>query len=263
MEDNKITLTIHTCEKFSDIWEITVGLLNKNWADRNMRTLLITDEKTERRFDNIEIISTGSGLDMPARTKKAIVNIDTEYIFLTLDDYLITKRIDTKRINHLIRIMDENHIDYLSFKNHHKTKGIVDKEEKIFQLDLNSGEDYILNLYPGIWRTSFMKKTLEIEKNIWEYEVSLTTLAQKEKAVCCTSKGNQFEIMDGIRKGKILHKPYRYLKKHNLYKGNRPVIPYRSEIKLFIMDKAKIILPREATAIIKMGLRKMGVKFFS
>lgn len=254
---------IHTCEKFSDIWDVSINLLNKNWNDRNMETLLITDNKTNKKYKNVKIISVGEGLDMPMRAKEAMHEVKTKYIFLTLDDYFITKKIDTKKIIYLLDLMDKFNIDYLSFKNYHKIQEVIDEKEKIYKLDLNSEEDYIVNLYPGIWRTTFFEKTLENKKNIWEYEVSLTECAKKENAVCCVSKGKQFEILDGIRKGKFLHKSYNYLKKNNLYNGNRKVIGYSKELKLFIMDITKRILPLGVTKILKKILKKFGFNFFS
>lgn len=261
--NDRITLTIHTCEKFSDIWDVSIGLLNKNWNDRNMNTILVTDDESSRSFQNVQLFCAGKGLDMPERTKKLLSTINTEYIFFTLDDYFLVDKIDSNRINKLLDIMDKNKIDYLSFKNHHTTRKVIDSDEKIYELDLNSGEDYIVNLYPGIWRTSFMKKTLEEKKDIWDYEVSLTKYAIEQNSVCCTSKGNQFPILDGVRKGKFLHKSYSFLKKNNLYDGDREIISYLTEIKLFMMDQLKIYLPKPIVIRIKKIMRKFGYKFFS
>lgn len=263
MMNNKITLTIHTCNKFSDIWDVTLNLLNKNWPDRNMRSILVTDADTDRKFEGVEVFCAGASLDMPMRTKSIISEIDTEYLFFTLDDYLIIDKVNNDRINKLIEIMDRQKIDYLVFGDGHKTKRILDAEEQIYELDLFSGEDYIVNLYPSIWRKSFMEKTLIEPKNIWEYEVSLTRIAQKEKAVCCTANGSQFTMMDTIRKGKFLHKSYRYLKKHDLYHGSREVISYWVEIKLFIMDKIRHNFPKPVISMLKKIMRKFGYKFFS
>lgn len=263
MQNKRITLTIHTCDKFSDIWDASLGLINKNWSDRDMRTILVTDEKTEKTFDGIEVFSAGKSTDMPMRTKRIISEIKTEYVFFTLDDYLIIDKVDNEKINKLITIMDQYNIDYLVFGDGHKTKRLIDKEEQIFELDLFSGEDYIVNLYPSIWRKSFMEKTLIKPQNIWDYEVSLTKIAQKENAICCTAKGKQFTMMDTIRKGKFLHKSYKYLKQNNLYEGGREVISYWIEIKLFIMDTIRHNLPRPVVIIMKKIMKIFGYKFFS
>ena len=258
-----MTLTIHTCDKFSDIWDPTTYLLNKNWADRNVRTLFITDAPTNREFENIEVISTEAGLDMPKRMSRIIDDIETEYLFYSLDDYFLIHKIDTQRIEQLLDLMDYYSIDYLSFKNFHKVSRLLDEKEALYELDLYSGEDYVVNLYPGIWRTSFMKKSLEEEKNIWEYEASLTAYAQREKATCAVAKGGQFEILDGICKGLFFHKSYRYLTEHQLYQGDRGVHKYRTEFKLWFLTFLKRILPQSISRFLKNCLKKFGFKFYS
>ena len=126
-----MTLTIHTCDKFSDIWDPTTYLLNKNWADRNVRTLFITDAPTDREFENIEVVSTEAGLDMPKRMSRIIDDIETEYLFYSLDDYFLIHKIDTQRIEQLLDLMDYYRIDYLSFKNFHKVSRLLDEKEAL------------------------------------------------------------------------------------------------------------------------------------
>ena len=75
-------------------------------------------------------------------------------------------------------------------------------------LDVN----YAVNLYQGIWRRDFIEKTLGDSQTIWKYEVSLTPTARQIEARCVLSKGKDFEILDVIRKGKLLHKANRWLK---------------------------------------------------
>ena len=57
MLKNKLTLVIHTCDKFSDLWDGHISLLNKNWSDREIKTLLVTDKQTDRVFDGVDIIA--------------------------------------------------------------------------------------------------------------------------------------------------------------------------------------------------------------
>ena len=41
MEMNEdLSVIISTCDKFSDLWDANIQLLNQNWADRNAETFL-------------------------------------------------------------------------------------------------------------------------------------------------------------------------------------------------------------------------------
>ena len=43
MMENNFSIIISTCDKFSDLWDAHILLLNQNWADRNVETFLVTD----------------------------------------------------------------------------------------------------------------------------------------------------------------------------------------------------------------------------
>lgn len=55
--DNNFSIIISTCDKFSDLWDAHVQLLNQNWADRNVETFLLTDKPTDRKFKNITVVA--------------------------------------------------------------------------------------------------------------------------------------------------------------------------------------------------------------
>ena len=81
----RFTLLIHSCDKFSDLWEAHVKLLNKNWPDRNCPTYILTDSNNEQTFKNVEVLSAGDNKEITERIKYALNYIDTEYILVTLD----------------------------------------------------------------------------------------------------------------------------------------------------------------------------------
>lgn len=256
---NNLTLMIQTCGAFSDLWDGHIRLLNQNWPQRP-ETLLVTDAPTDAAFPGVKVFSAGEGLHMPARLAAVLPHIQSDYILLTLDDYFPICPICPEKISRLVEIMDQEKLDYLRLfpdpPSHKKLPGYPGLAE----IDLR--EDYAVNLYPGIWRTAFLKKTLH-DTDIWTYEVSLTHTARRENARCAMSKGREFPILDVVRKGKLLHKAARYLRRYDLYHGSREVISHREELRLFIFHTGKRLLPRPATRWVKGQLRRKGWKFYS
>ena len=116
MNDKKnlpdISLLIFTCDKFSDLWESGIGLLNKNWADRAFKTYLVTDKATDREFSGVTVISAGENAELSDRIKTALNTIDTDYVLVTLDDYFFTKPIDNSRIMRCLDIAKREDFDY-------------------------------------------------------------------------------------------------------------------------------------------------------
>lgn len=265
MLEDKLTLVIHTCDKFSDLWDTHIELLEKNWSDRNIETLLVTDEKTEKIYKNIRILSTGSKYELSSRIKAMLPYIETEYVLVTLDDYFPIYPIKTEEIKKIIDAMDKENLDYVRlFKRPNSNKRMLGYDS-LYEIDLNGKKDtyYQINMYVGIWRKSFIEKTVRDEKDAWCYEVSLTKIARQEQLKCAMSKGKEFEILDVVRKGKLLHKANRYLKKNNLYNGTREVISWREEWRINIKTIIKDCMSQDFVDFSKSIMRKFGYKFYS
>ena len=194
-----------------------------------------------------------------------IPHIKTEYVLVTLDDYFPIHPIETEKIEKLLDAMDKEKLDYIRLFKRPDSNKKIPGYETLYQIDLNSKKDthYQVNMYVGIWRKSFIEKTVEEELDAWRYEISLTKIARRDNMKCAMSKGKEFEILDVVRKGKILHKAERYLKRNNLYMGTREVIRWRDEwiinIRTFIKDHTS----QKVVDVGKAVLRSFGYKFFS
>lgn len=266
MRKDNLTLLIHSCHKFSDLWDAHVHLLNKNWPDRDVRTIILTDEPETRQLPGIEIISAGAGKEITDRIRHILPLIETEYVLVTLDDYFPIYPIDGADIDRLVSIMDDRGYDYIRLYDKPvccKLSATDDRNIHTFTLD----NDYVVNLYVGLWRKEFMRDTLSPKSlSAWDYEVSLTDAAAKINAKCAMSKGNEFPIMDVVRKGKLLRKPASYLKKHNLYKGTRPVRTISETLQLYIKTQMRRVLsfgPEPVLRFVQKSLIRMGMSSFS
>ena len=266
MMKDRLTLLIHTCDKFSDMWEGHIMLLNRNWGDRGIRTLLVTDKPTDFTADGVEVVAAGEGKELSERIATAMQLVDTEYVFHTLDDYFLIYPIDTKAIKSLVDAMDKEHIDYLRLFKRPDSKIRLEGYDSLYRIDLNSKKDthYLVNFYPGIWRRSFVERTIQTPLNAWAYELSLTRIAREEAYSCVMSKGNEFDFLDVVRKGKLLHRADRYFKKHpELYHGDREVVPYSTEFKIWFRTKIKDLTPQAFVDVLKGVTRRFGSTYYS
>ena len=200
--------------------------------------------------------------NFPARIKTALDTIDSSYVLITLDDYFLIDSVSNKKIAYLIERMKKEDIQYLSLYNRRVTKKKKYYPiQQLFPIDLS--KKYAITLYPAIWNVEFMKKTIKEDTTPWLYEVSLTKTAQEENAKCSASLAGIYNILDVVRKGKILHKAKRYFKKNNIEIGDRPTISYITELKLLILDIISWYMPRRLFKIIKKIAKKRGMTFFS
>lgn len=258
--EDKLTMLISSCEAYSDLWENHMILLNENWSDRTIDTVVVTDKVHEGILERASIFNAGDKLEMPQRIKKYIERVDTEYVLLTLDDYYVDKPIDNKKIIRAIKIMDKFSLDYLRFWPYPHEKKRMEGVKNAFWIELQG--NYKVNLYPAIWRKSFLENTIQSSLSAWEYEVTLTKIAKSLNAKCAYSTNGEFHIIDVIRKGKLLHPAKKYLDSRGMVL-NRELISKKQEIKLDIMYYGKEFLPKPLLRFIKKQLVKRGHKFIS
>ena len=263
---NRLTLLIHSCGAYSDLWDGQVKQLNEHWKDRNIDTYILTDNNPEKKsYDGVTIIETGAGTEITERVHSFLKICKTEYIFVTLDDYYLIQDVSSDRIKYLIEIMDERDVDYIRIFRLPSDGAPVDGTDHLNYINLFEDKSkYYVNLYPGVWRTSFMEKTIREKLNAWQYEVSLTPIARECGAVCLVDRQDDYVLLDVVRKGKLLHKAVKYFKNHpGIYNGDRKVISLFLEGKLFIIQVIQRLLHKKTQYRIKRILKKMGMHFFS
>lgn len=263
MNHNKVALLILSCDKFSDLWEGHIKLLDKNWPDRNMETYIVTDKETEITFPGINIISAGSDSEWSQRLYYALDLITTEYVFVVLDDYYLVDKVSNGVIESLLTAMDSNDLDYIRLYKRPKrgSLGPVPGCEMLNKIDTNV--TYTVNLYAGLWKRDFLKSAARAPVNAWKFEVSLSRHAKEYNANCCVCKANVYKILDVVRKGKILHKAARYFKNNpGIYAGDREIQSWSYEIRLNIKTWIGRIFPRWANELFRVILRKFGYHFY-
>lgn len=264
--ENNFSIIISTCDKFSDLWDAHILLLNQNWADRNVETFLVTDKPTDRTFENITVVAAGEGTEITERLRVVMPLIQTKYVLFTLDDYFLTEKISTKAIRDDLDIMKVNNLDYLRLdvmsKKNLKNRKAVEIAPQIYLMD-NWAREYLVSLYTGIWKKSFMEQTLGKTLNAWQYEVALTNMARVINARCAVSCRHEFPILDVIRKGKVLTRARAYFEKNPIYNGTRDTMKRKDEISLEIRTWLRVWLPLPLFKALKAVMRRLGYTFFS
>lgn len=267
MQRTEFEVIISTCDKFSDLWDAHMLLLNQNWQIRD-KTWLVTDAPTQRTFDGVSVISAGEGTEITQRLKAVLEQAKTEYILFTLDDYFLTEPIQDTALQDALSVMKIENLDYMRlFANHRfrlRKEGAVEFPDHpgYYLRDVSQG-NYKISLYPGLWRTDFMRKTLDQPLNAWQYEVALTPMAHKMNARCAISNHNEFPFLDVIRKGKVLRKADRYFRKNPIYQSDRPVRTVWEELKLDTQTWIGRLLPKPLFRMTKRLMIKLGMEFYS
>ena len=264
MLKDKITCLIFSCDKFSDLWESNVMLYNKNWANRDFETYIVTDKPSDKVLNGVKIISAGSDVEWSERLKFALRYINTPYVFITLDDYFLIKTVNSKVINEYIDLMTNREYDYLRLFSDpvRSAKEEIEGYKGVHRIE-NSYE-YSVNLYQGIWNFKFLHYCLREPQNAWHFEVSLRDSAISYNAKCIVSLNDDYKVLDVVRKGKLLRNAAKYFKQHpGIYNGTRDVNTWWYEFTLGIKDWGQRHIPESLLPYARKILSILGFKFYS
>lgn len=262
--NKRTAILILSCDRFADLWEGQIRLLEENWFDREADTYIVCEGTEERHIPGVQILRAGEGTEWSERLGYALEQIQAEYVFITLDDYYLIQKVENRGIQELMDMMESEKIDYVRLFSRPKRarREEIGGYRKIHRIDISC--DYSVNLYPGIWKKEFLASTIRKTMNAWQYEVFLHKRAEEYGARCAVSLRNEYRILDVVRKGKILHKAATYFRKHpGIYSGDREIISRKDEIKLTIQQQFARHLPLPVKNAVKRFMTKRGRRYYS
>ena len=259
-----MTMLILSCDNFSDLWDGHIKLLEQNWPDRDMDTFIVTDASSDKHYPGIQIINAGVDAEWSDRLAFALKLVKTDYVFITLDDYFLIKKVDDQSIVDLMNMMEKEKMDYVRLFPRPKKATMEELTGYKGIHRIRTTGVYSVNLYSGIWKKHFAESAVRIPLNAWKFEVSLNKRAEEYGAKCAVSLRNEFQILDVVRKGKLLHKSAAYFKKNpGIYEGTREINTWEYEVKLTIQQQVARHLPKWAHKRVKAVMRKLGHHYYS
>lgn len=227
-----VTLLVSSCDKYEDAWHPFFELLHIYGNDFSYPIVLNTETKnyTNRHFD-IRVVNTPEKATWSERMTNVLNQIDTEFVFLVLDDYFLKDYFDTERF--------EKVLDYMRT---HKDVGFVDisprwatSEEEVrknlkdndIQDDfyVRERDEWNITIVPSVWRKDFFLNLLRKHEDVWMFEYYSGIRAKKTemKIVRFVTRmpaiyEYDFQVWTGmgITRGQWLPKNVEFFEKHGI-----------------------------------------------
>lgn len=160
MKKNNISLLILSSEGYQDLWAPQFFYLKKYLeSDLFDQIYLSTNHYNSKVPERIKILK--SEKLWSDRLIEALEKIDSDYVFIILEDYILKAQSNLKPI---YTIFKNNELDYLrvSYKKDLPNKHIY---------KLNKLKRYNISLQPGFWRKDFLISILRPSESPWEFEL--------------------------------------------------------------------------------------------
>jgi hypothetical protein len=162
-----IPIILHTHSDYSDVWKITIPLLEKYasdftiyWCSDSLLNFKLPNNFIFIKYDNC--------LNWSARFKDCIDLFDSEYFIYTQEDSLLIDYIDKNTINYLLDFMIKNKVDFLMSYN--RSSSIPELLNQIPIPCVNDGYEFrkISGHYnqPAIWNKNLFKKIIALNVSL-------------------------------------------------------------------------------------------------
>ena len=171
-----LSVIVASCDKYSHLLPHFAERFDKYWEPGTKYPKYITTETTKIHIPNYISVVTGDA-NWSNSLLKMLSQIETSYVFLTIDDFFLVRTLGNDYINRALTILDDNKFDkYIFHYPHVVFNGKLDSTffgPRIFKVQ--QGAEYIMTVQPSVWNTDFLKKCLKKGESPWEFEVDGST----------------------------------------------------------------------------------------
>jgi hypothetical protein len=232
VEKENISFLTIGYDPYSEVWPYFFHFFNK-FVPSNYQSVFVTVEefKEKQQFERFVFAQSKSNF-YSDRLKAGLAKINTKYVVLLLDDYIITS-FNCSVLDSINCYLESAFPDFLELDNFiSKPKVYYNKNKMIGFLKFNNR--YRINLQPAIWKTSFLR-TITFNELIrpWDFEIYCHNLSlfdpnyRNYDARYCRKK--LFSTINAIDKGKYTLPFARLLKKECLSPDRKMPIETRWE----------------------------------
>lgn len=162
-----LSIFIASCDLYSDVWHPFFTLFFKYWSDCPYDIYLCSNFF---RYDHerVNTICIGEEPAWSLKVKQVLKQIPTDYILYLQEDYLLTGRVDTGRVEQLFTFMKKRDGAYLRLRPtppaHHPLPDNPDVGV------LTPGTDYMTCTQAPIWKRETFYQLLNDNESIWDFE---------------------------------------------------------------------------------------------
>lgn len=224
----KRVIVISTRDLYGDCWKPLLLSFKQQWPDCPYPIYMITNNK-DVDDEMVTTIKVGEHKGWGSNTKKALSQIDCDYLLYLQEDFFLVDKVNTDGVRENFEFCESNQVDYLRvmepFKDNYPYQGNLSYcEDAEVTLKFHKRA---LNLMAVIWKKDALLKMCVEGWTGWDYErKNLTYLKenniQLKKLVINSKVDNRLglPVMEstGIRKGLWTREGYEYLMRNGFVK---------------------------------------------
>ncbi len=196
----ELTILVMSCDKYYDTWKPFITCFRKYFPACPYQVVLSTENNCTGEDLAFDCIIYSDKEEWSARLKETLSKIDSEYVFMLLDDFWFYDYIDITMFQR----------DYKYIRTHENIGTIyVNYEAWRFLRNYNSdyyewkkGNIYRANTRPAFWKKEYLEKILNNSENVWQFERIASDRTNFTEYVVLCSKKQYLSYIYAVTAGK-------------------------------------------------------------
>ena len=181
-----LSILVNSCDLYESAWDPFFKLFAIQWPDCPYDIYLNTETK-EYSCGCVKVttLPTGEGVPWTARVRRALKEIDSEYILFFLEDFFLLEKVDQALFEHLVDSMDQNPSVGFVFFRPLGERSTVSHPINEYLMEIPRQSSYRANACLGLWRKEFLLQMLYEDCDPWTFEHTATKLSRFADFKCC------------------------------------------------------------------------------
>ncbi len=176
--DNRLTILVNSCDTYSDVWDLLFESFRVQWPNCPFRFVLNTETKNYAYKDmciSVHNFKRKFGLKdrWGERVRKTLECIDSKYVLMYLDDFVLTEPVKNERFDEIIDFLENNEgISAVYFSTFPSWCCILEEDMnlpgfgKVPQIS-----SYKFNTGPAIWKKDVLYRAIKDYETPWQWEM--------------------------------------------------------------------------------------------
>ncbi len=196
MRNTDCTILVTSCDAYQDVEGPFITLFRKYWSDCPFEAVLLTETTETKGFDRI--IKTGKGKTWSQMLVEALKQIETPYVLMEMNDFMLAAPVDTANI--LKRIEQMKQFDVVNLRLIPNPPGQRPwRETDLLEMPKNTA--YCVSCQTGIWQREYLLGLAAQNKSAWEFERYGSFMVGNEPRPILVTPKREYPDVDTVHKG--------------------------------------------------------------
>lgn len=174
VSDQELTVLVNSCDQYEDVMSLFACSVKKFWNNCPYNIFVNTESK---KYENYGFKASNftchdkKAVTWGSRLIDALNQIDSEYIMMLFDDFLLEAPVQNERIQKIVSYLRDNSNVSVFYLINTSLPIKENKSEFLGFSEVLDKCDYRLNSAPAIWRKSHLIDFVGKNDNPWAWEV--------------------------------------------------------------------------------------------